>query len=339
MNKKIIAPILFSIVALAILIIPFVNADVVTTTQPFILNFSTGQSFTYQDMSNSALVTVLVTSGSLTGTGTLSSDGTTGTLDITPSSTCTVTLSLTNAFTLVNAVYLTTYAYSYSSGVEKSISWIFTLPSPTPTPSPPAPPFIAYYYLAVQSSGQGTTIPITGYYAYSPNTQVPLYALPASGWAFNYWLLSNGTQVYVPILTLTMTSNETALAVFQQIPIPGQPTPTPTVPPTPIPTTYPFHNGINTGSLWQYLNNLDFAGFIIACWTMNLGQSFFVILALIVSIAIYVRYQNLIVIGAMWIVLGSIFIVWIPIVAPFIIFAFVMGIGSLLFKVLGEPKL
>ena len=105
---------------------------------------------------------------------------------------------------------------------------------------------------------------------------------------------------------------------------------------SPVPPYFP--NSINTGTLWQYLNNYDFIGFIIACWTMNLGQSFFVILALIVSVAIYIRYQNLIAIGIMWLVLGSVFIVWVPIVAPFIIFAFVIGIGSILYKVLGESK-
>ena len=108
----------------------------------------------------------------------------------------------------------------------------------------------------------------------------------------------------------------------------------PTISPTWAPTPNPlFPTSISSSGMWQYLYNWDFVGFIIATWTFNLGQSFFVILAFIVSLAIYIRYQNLIAIGIMWIVLGSVFVVWIPMVTPFIIFAFAFGIGSLIYKV------
>jgi hypothetical protein len=114
----------------------------------------------------------------------------------------------------------------------------------------------------------------------------------------------------------------------------ASPSPSPQTNPSATPIASPvFVSSISSSPLWQYLYAYDFAGFVIATWTFSLGQSFFVIVAFIVSLAIYIRYQNLIAVSIIWIVLGSVFVVWIPMVTPFIIFAFAFGFGSLIYKI------
>lgn len=111
----------------------------------------------------------------------------------------------------------------------------------------------------------------------------------------------------------------------------------PSTSPTPTPGV-PYPNTINTDYLWQYLNNYDFIGFIIACWTVSLGESFYVIIGLIGSLAVYIRMKNLIVLCVIWILLGSFYVALIPVASPIIYLFFALGIAGLLFKVLGESK-
>lgn len=105
------------------------------------------------------------------------------------------------------------------------------------------------------------------------------------------------------------------------------------------PTTPPyFPNSINTDYLWQYLNNYDFIGFLIACWTVDLGESFYVIISMIVTLALYIRLKNLTVMTIMWFLLGGIWVALIPFTSPIILLLFILGIGALLFKLYGESK-
>jgi hypothetical protein len=162
--------------------------------------------------------------------------------------------------------------------------------------------------------------------AYSGLVAVPIHQVVIVSW------------IYTSPITPTITPAPTSTAAPTPTPLPPSASPAPTVNPTvtatSAPTTNPlFPISISSSAMWQYLYSWDFAGFVIATWTYSLGQSFFVILAFIVSLAVYIRYQNLIAVSIIWITLGSAFVVWIPMVTPFVIFAFAFGFGSLIYKI------
>jgi len=122
------------------------------------------------------------------------------------------------------------------------------------------------------------------------------------------------------------------------------PTPSPVPPVTPSPNPQdPVPNpvwtwSIDTTSLWQPLLAWDFAGFILGCWTYSLGGSFFYILVLIISIALYIRYQNLTVLIVLWFIVGSLYAALIPLAGPVGISFIIFGFAGLLYKALAEPK-
>lgn len=101
------------------------------------------------------------------------------------------------------------------------------------------------------------------------------------------------------------------------------------VTPTPIPTPYEFPNDIDSDYLWQYFNNGDLIGFIIACWTVDLGESFYVIISMIATLALYIRTKNLPVMIAMWFCLGFLWVGLLPMASPIILLLFIFGIASL----------
>ena len=120
------------------------------------------------------------------------------------------------------------------------------------------------------------------------------------------------------------------------------PTPPPSITPTPNPQD-PVPNpvwtwSIDTTSLWQPLLAWDFAGFILGCWTYSLGGSFFYILVLIISVALYIRYQNLTVLIVLWFIVGSLYAALIPLAGPVGISFIIFGFAGLLYKALAEPK-
>lgn len=106
------------------------------------------------------------------------------------------------------------------------------------------------------------------------------------------------------------------------------------------PTSSPslFSNSIDTDYLWQFLYNYDIIGFIIACWTADLGESFYVIISMIVTLAFYIKLKNLTVMAVMWFILGFLWVGFIPIVSPIIFLLFIFGLASLIFKIYGESK-
>jgi hypothetical protein len=306
------------------------NADVVTT-QDVNFDFATGQSLIYQDQANSRIVNWTVTSGTWAGTGAININSTAGTLTMTPSSTCTVLMTTTNSYIPVGGIYQTTYSFTFTAGSARTLTWVFNLPTaPTQSPAPSATP-PPKYYLFINITGQGTTTPSIGiFHEYSLGEVATLTATPAAGWAFDYWLFGDNTTITDATTTHTMTHDESALAVFTEIPVEGEPTPAPTVPPTPIPTTFQFPNAIDTSYLWQYFNNGDLIGFIIACWTVDLGESFYVIISMIATLALYIRTKSLPLMIAMWFCLGFLWIGLLPMASPIIILLFIFGIASLL---------
>jgi len=122
--------------------------------------------------------------------------------------------------------------------------------------------------------------------------------------------------------------------------------PAPTVPPSITPSPNPqdpvpnpvWTWSIDTTPLWQPLLAWDFAGFILGCWTYSLGGSFFYILVLIISIALYIRYQNLTVLIVLWFIVGSLYAALIPLAGPVGISFIIFGFAGLLYKALAEPK-
>lgn len=330
-----------------LLFLPALNTsgDVVTDT-PFNISMSAGQSLIYQDAANGRYVNWTVLSGSWTGTGTITVNSTGGVLSVTPSSTCYIAMTTVNSFISVGGIYQTTYLYSYSSGVAQSVYWIFTIPTPPPTPTPspspsptPGPIIPVYYYLYLNVSGSGSVSPSSGvYHMYTEGTAVACVATPSEGWAFDRWILGNGTEVTNPSIVLNMDRDQTALACFVEIPVEGEPTPVPTVLPTAIPTTPLFPNSIDSSYLWQYWNNGDVIGFVIACWSVDLGETFYVIVSLILVLALYIRLKNLPIMIAMWFVLGFLWIGLLPVASPIILLLFALGIASLVFYLYGLSK-
>lgn len=330
------------VLALALLV-SSVKADIITDT-PFNITLSAGQSFAVQDVSHESTIVWTVASGSLNASGTVNTDADGGTLTLTSSSSCTLIMNCTNAFTLIGSVYQTIYVYGVTAGVESSISWIYQLPDPppaTPTPVPtgiptPIPP-VPQYFLFVNYTGQGTISPVTGfhYYPTTSTTTVTLYATPAEGWAFNYWLLDNGTQVITTSFSLPITANRTALAVFQEIPVDGEPTPVPTIQPTPIPTSPPeYIDIINVQPFWQYLFQGNFLGFINALYLQAFGLEDIVVgmVLLIIFAPLYIKTKNLLLCSIVWILLGASFVAMVPALAGLAVILLILGIAGVLYK-------
>jgi hypothetical protein len=335
------------IVFLAATIFANLATGEVTTTQTFILDpaiFTTGYSFAYQEFAYDSTITWTITSGSLTGNGTITSDAVTGSLEITTSTACTVSVSLINAFTEVSGIYQTSATTTYPAGSTVTFNWLYTIPvgpSPTPTPKPTAiptlPPTIPtnQVWLYVNQSGSGTTNPTAGYHFYTLGQTIAMYANPAIGYAFNYWLLDNGTQILTPTFPFYMNTNHTALAVFQEIPVEGEPTPAPTVAPTPIPTTPPeYPDVINVQPFWVYLTQGNLIGLINALFLSAFKlQSIVVgVLLLVIFGPLYIKSRNLLLCSILWILLGAIFVSLVPDLAGLAVILLILGVASLLYK-------
>lgn len=318
------------------------NADI-TSTQPLIFDGSQ-TNFILQNFEHTATVEFTVISGSLVGSGTFTDESTSGNFAFTPSSNCIVAVVLSNAFTSVSGIYQTNAIITFTSGATQTFTWVYTIPdppSPTPTVAPTAiptlpPPIPAnQVWLYVNQTGQGTTNPTAGYHFYNSGTSVALHAVPASGWAFNYWLLDNGTQITVPSASLIMDTNHTAMAVFQEIPVEGEPTPAPTVAPTPIPTTPPdYPDVINVQPFWNYLVNGNFLGLVNALFLSVFQlQSIVVAVFLLVFFApLFIKTRNLLLCSILWILIGGSFIALVPDLAGLAVILLILGVASLLYK-------
>jgi len=108
--------------------------------------------------------------------------------------------------------------------------------------------------------------------------------------------------------------------------------------PTAGPLPQIYERSIDTDYLWQFLYNYDIIGFIVACWTIDLGESFFVIISMIVTLSFYIKLKNLMVMAVMWFLLGFMWIAFIPVASPIIFLLFILGLASLVFKIFGESK-
>jgi hypothetical protein len=110
----------------------------------------------------------------------------------------------------------------------------------------------------------------------------------------------------------------------------------PLVSPVPSPV-YP--NSIGNGGAWQYLLVGNFVGFIFAIWGAVLTvPGFAMILGLIISLAIYLQMKNLLVLIALWTIIGTFFIALMPLVSPFAVLFYILAICGVIYKILASPK-
>jgi hypothetical protein len=86
------------------------------------------------------------------------------------------------------------------------------------------------------------------------------------------------------------------------------------------------------GLLMQYLANRDFIGLIIAMYTTTMGQWFYLMLATIIAVALYLKVKNLAVLGVAWLLTGAFFIPVIIEAWPVISICLVLGFAALLYK-------
>lgn len=84
--------------------------------------------------------------------------------------------------------------------------------------------------------------------------------------------------------------------------------------------------------LLQYLLQGDFLGFLTGCFTTRIGQNFYAILALIFSIPLYNRTQNVMYCSLVWIILGGLFIIAMPLVSPVAVLLVTLGVSVTLLK-------
>ena len=84
----------------------------------------------------------------------------------------------------------------------------------------------------------------------------------------------------------------------------------------------------------QYLYNGDILGFIRAVFTYSFGSAdaFFAVVALAVTVPIYIRTKSLTLISILWIVTGGVFQALSPVLNVFAVFFLVMGIGGLIYQ-------
>lgn len=84
--------------------------------------------------------------------------------------------------------------------------------------------------------------------------------------------------------------------------------------------------------LTQYLLAGDLFGFIVACYTTRIGQVFYAILALMVTIPLALRTQSITYVAIIWILIGGLFQVAMPVVSPVAVLLIILGVGSLFYR-------
>ena len=84
--------------------------------------------------------------------------------------------------------------------------------------------------------------------------------------------------------------------------------------------------------LTQYLLAGDLLGFLVACYTTRIGQVFYAILALIITVPLAIRTNSIAYVAIVWIILGGLFQVAMPVVSPVAVLLIILGVASLLYK-------
>lgn len=92
---------------------------------------------------------------------------------------------------------------------------------------------------------------------------------------------------------------------------------------------------VDVWALMQYLFDGDVLGFIQACYVSAFQSAdlFYGMLALIGVSALLIRTKSLLFVSIIWVLLGGLFIVAMPIVSGLAVFLMIMGLAGVLFKV------
>jgi hypothetical protein len=99
--------------------------------------------------------------------------------------------------------------------------------------------------------------------------------------------------------------------------------------PTPI-ETWPIGGDISL--LLTYLQTGDLIGFIMACYVTKLGQVFYAILALLLTVPLAIRTQSVVYVAVVWLVLAGVFQAAVPLIAPASVLLTILAIAALLYK-------
>lgn len=87
--------------------------------------------------------------------------------------------------------------------------------------------------------------------------------------------------------------------------------------------------------LLQYLISADFLGFFIACYTTRIGEMFYSVVLLTVSVVIYLRSGSLAYAVILWIILGSLgFLAAAPAVSVFSVLFISLALIFLIHKLI-----
>ena len=86
---------------------------------------------------------------------------------------------------------------------------------------------------------------------------------------------------------------------------------------------------LSVDPLWQYILEGDFLGFIVACYTLLMGEGFYAYVMLIAFGILYIRTRSLALVSVAWTVIGSFFIVLAPLASPFVVILWIFGIAGI----------
>jgi predicted MPP superfamily phosphohydrolase len=93
-----------------------------------------------------------------------------------------------------------------------------------------------------------------------------------------------------------------------------------------------FYGSGDISLLSTYLIAGDLLGFITACYTTRIGQVFYAILALIVTIPLAIRTQSITFVALIWLLLGGLFMWAVPTIFGVGTLFIILAIASLLYK-------
>jgi hypothetical protein len=94
----------------------------------------------------------------------------------------------------------------------------------------------------------------------------------------------------------------------------------------------PILASVDLNALWTYLLEGNYLGFIVACYTILIGEGFYAYVMLVGFGIVYARTRNLGLIAIMWTVLGSFFILLAPLASPIVVMLWIFGVVGTLFS-------
>jgi hypothetical protein len=91
--------------------------------------------------------------------------------------------------------------------------------------------------------------------------------------------------------------------------------------------------GSDVSLLGTYLLEGNFFGFIIGVYTTRIGQLFYGLFIFFLSLPLYLRTQSILYCAVLWLLLGGLFIVAVPIISPIAVLFVIFGVTALIYRV------